>query len=48
MADPTRRRESRYRLNAAPLKEIEDGASHYRKYWTDRFALLNRLAEEEI
>lgn len=41
-------RETRYRLNAAPLQEIEEWVSYYRKYWTDRFALLNRLVEEDI
>ncbi|MFJ7726060.1 ArsR/SmtB family transcription factor [Neobacillus sp. NPDC097160] len=40
-------RETRYRLNAAPLKEIEDWVSFYRKFWNERVLLLKNLLEEE-
>ncbi|MFE5321016.1 ArsR/SmtB family transcription factor [Paenibacillus sp. NPDC056579] len=40
-------RETRYRLNAAPLREIEDWLSFYRKFWMERMQLLNQLLLEE-
>jgi DNA-binding transcriptional ArsR family regulator len=40
-------RETRYRLNAAPLREVQDWISYYRKFWTDNIALLRKLLEEE-
>ncbi|MGM0923983.1 MAG: ArsR/SmtB family transcription factor [Bacillota bacterium] len=40
-------RETRYRLNAAPLREIEDWVSFYRKFWSERILLLNQILEEE-
>jgi len=40
-------RETRYRLNAAPLKEIKDWVSFYEKFWTDRMVILRNLLEEE-
>lgn len=40
-------RETRYRLNAEPLKEIQDWVSFYEGFWKDRFAKLNKLLEEE-
>jgi DNA-binding transcriptional ArsR family regulator len=40
-------RETRYRLNAAPLREIEDWVSFYRKFWSDRMLLLNQILQEE-
>lgn len=41
-------RETRYRLNAAPLKEIQDWVSYYEGFWKDRFAKLHNLLEEEL
>jgi len=40
-------RENRYRLNASPLKEIQDWVSYYRKYWTTSMLRLNQLLEDE-
>ncbi|KKI88961.1 transcriptional regulator [Bacillus sp. SA1-12] len=40
-------RETRYRLNAGPLREIEDWVSFYRKFWRERMLLLNQILEEE-
>ncbi|WP_458352204.1 ArsR/SmtB family transcription factor [Peribacillus frigoritolerans] len=40
-------RETRYRLNAGPLREIEDWVSFYRKFWSERISLLNQILEEE-
>ena len=41
-------RETRYRLNAAPLKEIQDWVSFYEEFWKERMALkLNLLLEEK-
>jgi ArsR family transcriptional regulator len=40
-------RETRYRLNAAPLQEIEDWVSFYRKFWNERLLLLKQIVEEE-
>lgn len=40
-------RETRYRLNPAPLKEIQDWVSFYESFWKDRFAKLNLLLEEQ-
>ncbi|QHZ48507.1 metalloregulator ArsR/SmtB family transcription factor [Bacillus sp. NSP9.1] len=40
-------RETRYRLNAAPLKEIEDWVSFYRKFWSERMLLLDQILKEE-
>lgn len=40
-------RETRYRLNAAPLKEIEDWVSFYRKFWSEKMLLLNQILQEE-
>ncbi|VDG96788.1 DNA-binding transcriptional repressor ArsR [Lysinibacillus sphaericus] len=41
-------RETRYRLNAEPLKEIQDWVSFYEGFWKNRFAKLNKLLEEEL
>ncbi len=41
-------RETRYRLNAEPLKEIQDWVSFYEGFWKTRFAKLNKLLEEEL
>jgi DNA-binding transcriptional ArsR family regulator len=40
-------RETRYRLNAAPLREIEDWVSFYGKFWSERMVLLNQILQEE-
>ncbi|MFC5447929.1 ArsR/SmtB family transcription factor [Paenibacillus aestuarii] len=40
-------RETRYSLNAAPLREIQDWVSFYSKFWRDRMVLLNQLLQEE-
>ncbi|ATH94460.1 ArsR/SmtB family transcription factor [Bacillus glycinifermentans] len=40
-------RETRYRLNAAPLKEIEEWVSFYRKFWNERMLLLDQILQEE-
>ncbi|MED4204978.1 ArsR/SmtB family transcription factor [Neobacillus mesonae] len=40
-------RETRYRLNAAPLKEIKDWVSFYEKFWSDKVAILKNLLMEE-
>jgi DNA-binding transcriptional ArsR family regulator len=40
-------RETRYRLNATPLREIEDWVSFYRKFWSERILLLNQILQEE-
>lgn len=40
-------RETRYRINAAPLKEIKDWVSFYEKFWTERVTHLKKMLEEE-
>lgn len=40
-------RETRYRLNAAPLREIQDWVAFYSKFWGANLLRLNRLLEEE-
>jgi DNA-binding transcriptional ArsR family regulator len=40
-------RETRYRLNATPLREIEDWVSFYRKFWNERISLLNQILQDE-
>ncbi|MEK5038543.1 ArsR/SmtB family transcription factor [Sporosarcina sp. FSL K6-3457] len=40
-------RETRYRLNAAPLQEIQDWVSFYEGFWKERIAKLHLLLEEE-
>jgi DNA-binding transcriptional ArsR family regulator len=40
-------RETRYRLNAAPLQEIKDWVSFYEKFWKENVALLKNLLGEE-
>ena len=40
-------RETRYRLNAAPLREIQDWVSTYDRFWSDRIDRLQRLLEED-
>lgn len=40
-------RETRYRLNAIPLKEVQDWVSFYEVFWKDRIGKLNRLLEDQ-
>ncbi|MGG0720533.1 ArsR family transcriptional regulator [Robertmurraya massiliosenegalensis] len=40
-------RETRYRLNAAPLQEVKDWVSFYEKFWNERVAVLQKLLSEE-
>ncbi|MGE7093674.1 ArsR/SmtB family transcription factor [Lysinibacillus sp. NPDC048646] len=40
-------RETRYRLNAAPLKEIQDWVSFYEGFWKERIVKLKLLLEEK-
>lgn len=40
-------RETRYRLNAAPLMEIQEWVTYYTKFWTERHLRLKQLLEEE-
>ena len=39
-------RETRYRLNPAPLKQVKDWLTYYEKFWQEKIATLNRLLEE--
>lgn len=39
-------RETRYRLNAAPLKEVKDWLSFYEEFWNERAILLKKILEE--
>ncbi|WP_256358057.1 helix-turn-helix transcriptional regulator [Bacillus sp. sid0103] len=47
VADRKVGRETRYRLNAAPLREVEDWVSSYRKFWSERILLVNQILDEE-
>ncbi|MNF86564.1 Transcriptional repressor SdpR [compost metagenome] len=40
-------RETRYRLNAAPLREIQDWVAFYSKFWRTSMIRLNQLFEED-
>jgi DNA-binding transcriptional ArsR family regulator len=40
-------RETRYRLNAAPLRTVQEWVSLYQQFWTRRVARLRGLLEEE-
>ncbi|MFC5700195.1 ArsR/SmtB family transcription factor [Cohnella faecalis] len=40
-------RETRYRLNAAPLREIQDWLAFYSKFWSTNMLRLNLLLEED-
>nr|WP_010268193.1 metalloregulator ArsR/SmtB family transcription factor [Paenibacillus senegalensis] len=40
-------RETRFKLNAAPLREVQDWAAFYNKYWSTNMMRLNELLEEE-
>lgn len=40
-------RETRYHLNAAPLREIQEWVSFYERFWMRRMDRLKELLEEE-
>jgi len=40
-------RETRYRLNAAPLQEIQNWVAFYSRFWSSNLARLSKLLEEE-
>lgn len=40
-------RETRYQLNAVPLRKIRDWVSFYEGFWKERIAKLNLLLEEQ-
>lgn len=40
-------RETRFRLNASPLKEIQDWVAFYSKFWRTNMLRLNQLLEED-
>ncbi|GGG69363.1 ArsR/SmtB family transcription factor [Paenibacillus radicis (ex Gao et al. 2016)] len=40
-------RETRYRLNASPLSEVQDWVGFYNKFWSTNMLRLNQLLEEE-
>lgn len=39
-------RETRYRLNPAPLQEVKDWLSFYETFWNERAILLKNILEE--
>jgi len=40
-------RETRYRLDASPLKEVQDWVEFYSQYWSKNLLRLERLLEED-
>lgn len=40
-------RETRYRLNPAPLQEIQDWVSFYERFWNERIDRLKSMLEDE-
>jgi len=40
-------RETRNRLNAAPLKELQDWLSYYEKFWSQNMVRLEQLLMED-
>ncbi|EPZ51640.1 transcriptional regulator [Alicyclobacillus acidoterrestris ATCC 49025] len=40
-------RETKYRLNPLPLKQIQDWVAFYSKFWSTNMLRLNQLIEEE-
>lgn len=40
-------RETRFRLNADPLREVQDWVAFYSNYWTTNMLRLNQLFEED-
>ena len=39
-------RETRYKLNPAPLQEVKDWLSFYEKFWNEKALLLKNILEE--
>jgi|ERR1051325_9688168 DNA-binding transcriptional ArsR family regulator len=39
-------RHRRYKLNPAPLREIDDWIAHYRAFWSRRLEKLGRILDE--
>lgn len=39
-------RETRYRLNPAPLKEVKDWLSYYEQFWNESALRLKKILEE--
>lgn len=40
-------RETRFRLNATPLREVQDWLAFYSKFWSTNMLRLQQLLEEE-
>lgn len=40
-------RETRYKLNAEPLREVQDWLAYYTKFWTANLLRLGQLLEED-
>ena len=40
-------RETRFRLNAEPLREVQDWVAFYSKFWSANLLRLHQLLEEE-
>ncbi|CAH1203774.1 hypothetical protein PAECIP111893_02065 [Paenibacillus plantiphilus] len=40
-------RETRFRLNASPLREVQDWLAFYNKFWSANMLRLNQLLEDE-
>ncbi|WP_040711512.1 ArsR/SmtB family transcription factor [Paenibacillus curdlanolyticus] len=40
-------RETRFRLNASPLREVQDWLAFYHKFWSNNMLRLNQLLEED-
>jgi DNA-binding transcriptional ArsR family regulator len=40
-------RETRYKLNAAPLEEVKDWLSFFDRYWDDKLFALKEFVENE-
>lgn len=38
-------RETRYRLHAAPLRELKDWVAYYEQFWDNKLAILKHLVE---
>lgn len=40
-------RERRYRLRAAPLREVYDWVEHYKKFWTEKLTALGKYLDRQ-
>ncbi|GED70447.1 transcriptional regulator [Brevibacillus reuszeri] len=40
-------RETRFRLNASPLREVQDWVAFYNRFWSANMVRLGQLLEEE-